>query len=250
MSGYTTFAAFYDRLMGNVDYASRAVYVLELMNKYRPNKTPQTVLDLACGSGSLSLEMMARGVDVIGVDSSEEMLAAAADKAGKQGKSLMLLCQDMRELDLYGTVDAAVCALDSLNHLCRTQELREVFRRLHLFIEPDGLFVFDVNTLYKHRHILGDNAFVFEEDDFFCVWRNRLLSNSAEVAMQLDFFVKDREDYRRLTDEVRERAYSKQTLCRLLTDAGFEPLAVLDDMTLLPPREDSERLVFVARRTQ
>lgn len=248
MSGYGTFAAFYDRLMADADYAGRTDYLLSLFTRHRPEKAPGTLLDLACGTGSLSLELMSRGVDVIGVDGSEEMLAIAAEKARDVGKPLMLLCQDMPELDLYGTVDGAVCALDSLNHLCRTAELEEVFRRLYLFIEPGGLFVFDVNTPYKHREVLGDNAFVFEKEDFLCVWRNELNDKTVVVDMQLDFFVKNGGRYIRLTDQVRERAYTEQTLRRLLDGCGFEPLAVYDDRTFQPPRADSERLVFAARR--
>lgn len=248
MSGYGSFAAFYDRLMGDVDYTARASYFLSLFEKFRPQKKAGTLLDLACGSGSLTLELMNRGIDVIGVDGSPDMLAKATEKAGKAGKSPLLLCQDMRRLDLYGTVDGAVCALDSLNHICKTTELAEIFRRLFLFIEPGGLFLFDVNTLYKHRRVLNDNAFVFEEPDFLCVWRNKLLSKTNEVDMQLDFFVGTEEYYQRFTDHVRERAYSEKTLRRLLTDAGFEVLAVYDDLSELPPRDTSERLIFAALR--
>ena len=183
MSGYGLFSSFYDRLMNDMDYEGRAAYLLSLFARFRPEKPPDTLLDLACGSGGLSLPLAARGIDVIGVDGSDEMLARAREKADQAGMSLLLLCQDMRELDLYGTVDGAVCVLDSLNHLCRTDDLAEVFRRLRLFIEPGGLFVFDVNTPYKHREILGDNAFVFEEEDFLCVWRNRLIERTCEVDM-------------------------------------------------------------------
>jgi ubiquinone/menaquinone biosynthesis C-methylase UbiE len=249
MSGYTSFSQFYDRLMEDVDYDARAGYLLSLFHKHRSEKPPNTLLDLACGSGSLSLGLIAQGVDIIGVDSSEDMLAVASDKAQKAGVGLMLLCQDMRELDLYGTVSGAVCALDSLNHLCQIDDIREVFRRLHLFIEPGGLLIFDVNTIYKHRKVLGNNAFVFEERDFICVWRNHLIARTVEVDMQLDFFVEKGEHYTRLTDSVRERAYSQQTLSRLLHQAGFETLGVYGDMTVEPPKEESERLVFVARRS-
>lgn len=252
MSGYAALSSFYDRLMGDVDYTARAGYLLSLMERHRPDKPPALVLDLACGSASLSLELIARGVEVIGVDGSGEMLAVAADKArqARVGESSLLLrCQDMRELDLYGTVDTAVCALDSFNHLCRTADLAEVLRRLRLFIEPDGLLLFDVNTPYKHRQALADNVFVFEQEDFVCVWRNRLIDRTAEVDMQLDFFVQNGETtYERFTDFVRERAYAESTWRRLLADAGFDTLAVYDDGTVQPPRPDSERLTLVARR--
>ena len=218
MSGYAALSGFYDRLMRDVDYAARADYLLSLFHLHRPQKPPGTLLDLACGSGSLAMKLSERGIDVIGVDGSEDMLSAASDKSVKTGIPLMLLCQDMRALDLYGTVDGAVSVLDSLNHLCSTGGLSEVFKRLFLFIEPGGLFIFDVNTIYKHRFVLGDNAFVFEEDDFLCVWRNRLIKRTSEVDMQLDFFVKQGNGYTRLTDSLRERAYSEGTLKRLLSE--------------------------------
>lgn len=248
MSGYGAFAAFYDCLMSDVDYKARSTYLLSLFKRFCPDQKIKTVLDLACGSGNLLLEIMNCGIDVIGVDGSPEMLAEAEKKSEKAGKSPLLLCQDMRKLDLYGTVDGAVCALDSLNHICETKGLEEIFHRLFLFIEPGGLFIFDVNTPYKHRHILCDNAFVFEKSNFLCVWQNKLLSRKNEVDMQLDFFVKDGAYYQRFTDHVRERAYSEKTLRRLLCEAGFELLAVYDDMSVLPAKETSERLIFVAKR--
>ena len=245
MSGYAAFAEFYDALTTDVDYAARADYLLELYRRWR-GQEPSLLLDLACGSGSLTLELAARGCDVIGVDGSEDMLAVAQEKAAAAGQTLLFLEQDMRELDLYGTVDGAFCILDSLNHLLSTAELAEVFRPLELFIGPGGLLVFDVNTPYKHRVILGDHSFVFEEDGFLCVWRNHYRSRTGEVDMLLDFFVEDGERYDRLTDVVRERAYALPTWKSLLEEAGFELLAVYEDMTLEPPQPDSQRWVLVA----
>lgn len=249
-NAYTAFAAYYDRLTGDVDYAGLAAYLRELFLRHQ-GAVPRTLLDLACGSGSLSLELAA-DAEVIGVDGSEDMLALAGEKAADAGRSLLFLRQDMRSLDLYGTVGGAVCVLDSLNHLLCTADIRSVLRRLRLFLEPGGLFVFDVNTPYKHRAVLGDNAFVFEEEDLFCVWRNRYFPRTGEVAMMLDFFVPSGEDgrYDRLSDEVRERAYAEPTLRRLLCEEGFEILAVYGDRSFAPPGPEEERLVFVARNTR
>lgn len=245
MSGYGDFAAFYDVLTADVDYAAWAEYILEVFARHG-GKANQ-LLDLACGSGSLALELAARGVDVIGVDGSQDMLAVAREKAEDAKPSPMFLCQDMRELDLYGTVDGAVCMLDSLSHLCDTKDIAETLRRLGLFIASNGLLVFDVNTPYKHREVLGDNAFVFEEDEFMCVWRNRFSEAKCEVSMQLDFFLEEDEGYTRYTDEVRERAYSLATWKKLLTEAGFDCLAVYGERSFDLPSEDAERWVFVAR---
>ncbi len=245
MSGYADFAAFYDVLTGDVDYAAWAEYLLAVFDRH--GCVHGELLDLACGSGSLSLELAARGVDVIGVDGSQDMLAIAREKAEDAGAAVMYLCQDMRELDLYGTVDGAVCLLDSLSHICETEELAEIFRRLGLFIAPDGLLVFDVNTPYKHRAVLGDNAFVFDEDEFMCVWRNRYNAARHEVSMQLDFFLEEDDVYRRYTDEVKERAYAMPTWKKLLAQAGFDLLAVYGERDFAEPTADAERWVLVAR---
>ncbi len=245
MNGYGTFAAFYDALTQDVDYAAWAEHLLALIDRH--GGRAQQMLDLACGSGSLSLELAARGCDVVGVDGSADMLAIAQEKAAEAGEDILFLCQDMRALDLYGTVDAAVCLLDSLSHILSTEDLREIFRRLGLFIAPDGLLIFDVNTPYKHAEILGDNAFVYEQDEFVCVWRNRYLPSSGEVAMQLDFFLEEDGVYTRHTDEVRERAYTMRTWQQLLREAGFDLLAVYDERSLAAPQDTTQRWVFVAR---
>lgn len=245
MSGYQAFSEFYDRLMQDVDYAARAEYLLSLFEKH--GNKPASVLDVACGSGSLCAELAQRGVDTIGVDASETMLAKAAAKL----PDALWLCQDMREMDLYGTVDGAVCILDSLNHLCRTADVAQVFRRTRLFVEPGGLFIFDVNTPYKHREVLADRSFVAEEEDVLCVWRNRYLPRSNEVEILLDFFVEQEDGrYERYWDTVRERAYSERTLRRLLEETGWETLAVYEDMTEQPPTTECQRMVFVARSTR
>ena len=245
MSGYQEFSEFYDLLMQNVDYAARADYLLSLFEKH--GSKPASVLDIACGSGNLCAELVRRGVDTVGVDASEAMLAKAVEKLPEA----LWLCQDMREMDLYGTVDGAVCILDSLNHLCRIADIAQVFRRTRLFVEPGGLFIFDVNTPYKHREVLADRSFVVEEEGVLCVWRNRYLPHSGEVAMLLDFFVEDEDGrYERYWDTVRERAYSERTLRRLLAETGWETLAVYEDMTEEMPTAECQRMVFVARSTR
>ncbi len=247
MAGYGVFASFYDRLTENVDYAAWADYLLGLFSRFQ-GKKPHLLLDLACGSGSLSEQLIARGVDVIGADGSPEMLMEAQEKSAPFGEKWMLLCQDMRDLDLYGTVDGAVCMLDALNHLTETRDLEEVFHRLGLFIEPGGLLIFDVNTPYKHREVLGDHAFVYEEPDFYCVWQNRYLPRRNETEITLDFFVPEGEErYNRYREQFRERAYSLKTWRELLEKAGFEVLAQFGELTENAPKEDEQRVVLVAK---
>lgn len=250
MNGYQDFSQFYDCLMADVDYDGYADYLLRLFERFSGCR-PHTVLDVACGSGSLCEALVAHGVDPIGVDVSETMLMSARQKPVLQEHNVLLLQQDMRELDLYGTADGAVCVLDSVNHLCNTADIAQFLRRLRLFVNPGGLFIFDVNTPYKHREVLGSNAFVFEEENFVCVWRNRFVEKSCEVDMLLDFFVETEDGaYERLTDTVRERAYSRRTLEKLLKETGWDCLAVLAHNTENEPAADCERWVIVARNNR
>ena len=243
MSGYESLAAFYDRLI-DVDYGAKAAYMRGLLARFgQPH--PACVLDLACGSGGLTVPLVAAGIEVIGTDLSEDMLIAAKQKL----PDTLFLQQDMRALELAAPVSAVVCGMDSINHLCRTADVAATFGGVYRALEDGGLFVFDVNTPYKHRAVLADNAFVLEDEDVLCVWQNRLIDRTAEVDMWLDFFIEQTDGrYERLCDHVRERAYSEKTLRRLLTDAGFTVLAVYEDMTEHAPAPDSERMVFVARR--
>jgi len=244
MSGYQALAGYYDRLM-STDYDALAAYLLSVFAHH--GTAPHTLLDLACGSGSLTAALTTHGLDVIGTDGSAEMLELACEKCPDS----LLLCQDMRELDLFDVVDGAVCTTDSLNHLLKTADLAAVFDRLRLFIAPGGLFVFDVNTPYKHRVTLGNNTFVLEDDDVLCVWQNFCNEKTATVQMALDFFeLQEDGRYERTSDLVRERAYSLPTLKKLLNTAGFELLAVYDDRTMNAPTPETERWTLVAVNTR
>ena len=244
MNEYRALAEYYDRLMA-VEYSARAAYLLSLFEKH--GRSPHTLLDLACGSGSLTAELTARGIDVIGVDGSQDMLTLAMEKCPQS----LLLCQDIRKLDLYDVVDGAVCTLDSLNHLLSTSDLATVFDRLRLFIAPGGLFIFDVNTPYKHAHTLGNRTFVLEDEDVLCVWQNAYHPADHTVDMLLDFFEEGEDGrYDRLSDDVRERAYSLATWKRLLKEAQFELLAVYGDMTTDEPTDTEDRWVLVAKNSR
>ena len=244
---YASLAAFYDRLTDDVAYTDRATYLHGLLRDFSA-KAPHSLLDLACGSGSLTVELAALGYDMTGVDLSTDMLALAMEK--ETDSDILWLCQDMRDLDLYDTVDAAVCTLDSINHLLTVSDIREVLERLRLFIGPHGLFVFDVNTPYNHREELGDNDYIYELDDVVCCWRNRYTPRNAVVDMQLDLFVEQNGSYERMTDYIRERAYSRRTLENVLRKTGFEVLAVYNDMTRDEADDGNSRWVFVAQNTR
>ena len=244
MSGYHIFSQFYDNLTFNVDYKKRADYIQSVLSLY--DHDWGLTLDLACGTGSLTLELKRRGVDVYGIDGSYDMLSQAMDKAADMGLEVLFLCQQMEQLDLYGTIDTCVCTLDSLNHITDPEQLQKVFNRVALFMNPDGTFVFDVNTVYKHQQILSNNTFVYDTDSVFCVWQNSLKENNI-VNIELDLFEREGESYFRSSEHFSERAYEIDELTRMLTKAGFEDIKVFHDMTTQPLRDDSDRAVFVAR---
>ena len=240
---YDLFAEYYDELMSDVDYPARAKYIDRIIRQYKPDA--HLLVDLACGTGSMTVEFAAMGYDVIGVDLSENMLSKAREKSDG---SILYLCQSMQELDMYGTIDAFVCTLDSLNHIEDRQQLLRALSRVSLFLEPDGVFVFDMNTPYKHECVLADNAFVCETEDVYCVWQNEY-SGNGRVNIALDFFEQQPDgSYLRECEDFCEVAYSFEETREMLHSAGLELMAAYDDMTFEPPCEESERIVFVASK--
>ena len=251
MSSYGVFAQYYDALTQNVRYAERAGRLHALIEKWqRPDMAEHILLDLACGTGSFSEAFARLGWDVIGADSSAEMLGKALDKKYESGLSVQYLQQDMRRLDLYGTVAVTVCALDSLNHLQSAEDVRAVFSRVNLFSEPGALFLFDVNTAYKHRSILCDNAFVYELPDVFCVWQNALCGKAPgyPVTVRLDFFERLGEGkYRRSTEEFTERIWPQELLAAIMQETGFTLLELLDGDSFDAPTAETQRLLYITR---
>lgn len=245
MNGYEDFAYVYDALTENVDYAQRGAYYQSLLKRY--GVTDGLLLDLACGTGSLSLYFAENGYEVIGVDGSPAMLSQAQQKAAQTERNVLFLCQPMQQLDLYGTVRGTVCALDSLNHLTDEAALEETIRRVALFTEPGGVFLFDVNTPYKHRTVLGDNTFVCETDSVYCVWQNEQMPKDT-VQITLDIFQSDGDAYYRSSEQFCERAYSTQTLTALLEKYGFSVAGIFAELTTDPPQADTQRIVFAAKK--
>ncbi len=246
MSRYGSFAEYYDSLTSNVDYRKTAEYVSDILNENRINKG--ILLDLACGTGTMSLILAQKGYDVIGVDNSPEMLGEAREKALEAGEDILFLCQDMCSIDLYGTVDCTVCLLDSLNHLESKEELLEAFKRVSLFTVPGGLFVFDVNTEYKHKYVLGDNTFVYDNDDVYCVWQNEYDDESKTVEIFLDFFQEENGLYRRSSEYFAERAFSDSDIKNLLSEAGFTDIKAYGELRKTAPSDTEERVFYVARK--
>lgn len=246
MSAYSSFALYYDVLTENVNYAQRADYFCGLLEHL--NHPAGLTLDLACGTGSLTLELKKRGLDIYGVDSSAAMLSVAQQKACEQELEVLFLRQQMQRLDLFGTVDTVICALDSINHLTAEKDILATFRRVSLFLNPGGYFIFDMNTLYKHRHILSNEVFVYDTEEVYCVWQNHYEEKTERVGIQLDFFGREGAVYHRSSEHFYERAYSVECIEELLQKAGLALYACYDELTFSAPRPDSERLVLVAKK--
>jgi 2-polyprenyl-3-methyl-5-hydroxy-6-metoxy-1,4-benzoquinol methylase len=247
MSGYSVFARYYDELTANIDYKKRADYFHLIIQKFKQTEN-MLLLDLACGTGSISEEMAKLSYDVIGVDNSEEMLGIAIEKKFDSGLPIQYLCQDMREIDMFGTIDVTICALDSINHLPSFDDVKKTFSKVSLFAEPDGLFIFDINTIYKHLNILADNTFTYETDDVFLVWENKLNKSNYDININLEFFERDGDKYYRSTENFIEKAYETSDIDNALIETGFEILAHYDDDSFNPPNDNSQRIVIVARK--
>ncbi len=243
---YNSFASVYDELTLNVDYKNRAEYVQSILNRY--GITDGLLLDLACGTGSMAVELSKMGYEVIATDASADMLMEAQNKAYDNEQSIMFLCQRMEETDLYGTVRAVVCALDSINHLPDYDTMAKTFDVLKNFVDDGGVMVFDVNTLYKHQNVLGNNTFVYDEKNVFCVWQNHLLQDERTVNINLDFFCKNGELYERFNENFNETAFTDEEIISAVESAGFRVLERLADMTENKPDDTTERIYYVIRR--
>ena len=249
MPGYGDFAYYYDLLTGNVNYEELCGCIHHLLCDNGVDEG--ILLDMACGTGTLSFLFEKKGYDVIGVDASEDILSVAQEKKIENGSDIVFLCQKMQELDLFGTVDAAVCTLDSLNHVTNEEDVRKIFEKVSLFMNDKGLFIFDVNTPYKHKNVLADNTFVYDLDTVYCVWQNTYNEKDGSTDICLDFFEQDAENpdaYYRSYEEFTEKGYEIGMLRKWVEEFGFEVLDVLDADTKQPLSEKSERALFVCRK--
>ena len=249
MDSYITLAECYDDFTEDVKYIKWADYLTGLFEKFGDGGEMKEILDLACGTGSLSFILAERGYEVIGTDASEEMLAVAQSKiTDTKGIPPMFLCQRMEELDLYGTVDAAVCCLDSLNYLTEKEALETAFSRLKFFVRPGGLFIFDVNTHDKFSFLDGQ-SFVRENDDYFCAWTAEYDEEEKLCSFYYDIF-RETEDglWERSFEEHTERAHSRAEIASALKASSFELVAEFGELSENPPEDGEQRIFYVARR--
>lgn len=244
---YNIFASVYDALTENVDYKKIADRIDALFGDKIKNQG--SLLDLGCGTGTLSFLLEEKGFEVIGIDKSEDMLAEAFEKKFELNSDALFLCQDLTELDLFGTAASAVCVLDTVNHIESKDKICEFFRRVSLFLEMGGLFLLDINTPYKHSEILADNTFVYDMNDVYCVWQNSYDKSAHRTDIDLDFFIKDGAGYFRESESFSEYEYEPEDIIFCLEQNGFTVQRLFDGYSENEPSEHIERLLILAQKT-
>ena len=245
MGAYEALAASYDRLTNDVNYGAIVAFYEEILKK--EGLKPRTAVDLACGTGSVSAILAGKGLSVIGVDMSEEMLTAAQQKCADLPNPPRFVRQSLQRLCLPRGVDLAVCALDSLDYITNPEDCKEAIRRVWKALNPGGIFIFDVNTPEKLRAMDGQ-VFLDEDDDVYCVWRGEFDRQTNICSYGMDLFQRQGKLWSRSFEEHREYAYSAETLVDYLKQAGFTKIAVYGDCRMAPPEAGEQRIYIKARK--
>ena len=245
MEAYKNLAASYDRLTNDVDYEATVAFYMQILE--REGVKPRTVVDLACGTGSVTAILARMGYPVLGVDMSEDMLTEAAMKTMDLEPMPRFACQLLQELRLPKAVDLAVCALDSLDYITDPADCAMAIKRIYKALNPGGIFIFDVNTPEKLRAMDGQ-VFLDEDDDVYCVWRGEFDEKTNICSYGMDLFQRHGAVWDRSFEEHREYAYSREQLMGYLKNAGFTHIEVYADREFVDPREGEQRIYFKARK--
>ena len=247
--GYSALAPVYYRLNDTVDYGAWADFIERIFEKYCVEK-PSLVLDLGCGTGAMTSALASRGYDMTALDISEDMLAVAEQRLRDEGHGDVLFIRaDMCSFELYGTVDAVVCCLDGINHLTSRDELLACFSTVENYLNPNGLFLFDLNTPHKFRTVYADRDYVLEDDGVMCCWRNRLNKKGDVVDFFLTVFEENGGGWSRTDGVERERAYGLRAIKNALEQCGMELVNVSADYQFSEPDADTDRWYITARKT-
>jgi ubiquinone/menaquinone biosynthesis C-methylase UbiE len=233
--------------MEDVNYPGWVDYIERIFKKH--GVKPVQIVDLACGTGNITLLLKERGYDVIGIDQSEDMLSVAKEKAVKNGMDIPFIYQDMRHLELHGPVDAITCICDGINYILSLRDLDMVFQSVCRYLKPDGIFIFDISSYYKLSSILGNNTIVRTDEDISYIWLNYFDRRSNICEMYLSFFTKEGEYYRRFDETHYQRAYKAEEIIRRLKHNGFKNIEAYQPFTFKPPKKSSQRIFFAARKT-
>lgn len=247
MEAYSSFAQVYDLFMDNVPYEEWSEYLIGLLREYEVEDG--LVVDLGCGTGKMTRLLEKSGYDMIGIDCSEEMLEIAREVQVESANSnILYLLQDMREFELYGTVRAVVSICDSINYIIEDEELEQVFRLVNNYLDPKGIFIFDLNTVYKYRELLGETTISENREEGSFIWDNFFDEEEQINQYDLTLFIKEEHDlYRKYEETHFQRAYTLERVKELLEKAGMEFVTAYDAFTKEPVKEISERIYVIAR---
>ena len=246
MEQYTNFAKVYDLFMDNVPYDKWVEQIRDILHK--ENIFDGLICDLGCGTGAITERLANIGYDMIGIDNSYDMLDIAMEKKYASGNDILYLCQDMRECELYGTVRAIVSGCDSLNYIQDLSGLEEVFSLVNNYLDPGGLFIFDMNTVYKYQNILGENTFSEVRDQAAFIWENTYDDNKRINEYDLNLFIKLENDiYKRFEERHVQRAYTFDEIVSAINSSNMQLEKYLDADTYGDLRENTERILFIAR---
>lgn len=245
MDSYTGFAEFYDLFMDNIPYSEWAHYLIDLLHDYNVNDG--LVLDMGCGTGNITELLAKAGYDMIGIDNSEDMLATAMDKRYDSGLDILYLLQDMREFELYGTVAAAVSICDSMNYILEYDELVQVFKLVNNYLDPNGVFIFDLNTIYKYEN-MGDTVIAENRDEGSFIWENSYFSDTKLNQYDLTIFAKDDDNrYTKFEETHVQRGYTLSEIQSALKDAGMDYITSYSAFTKSPVSGKEDRIYVIAR---
>lgn len=247
MDSYTSFAKVYDMFMDNIPYEEWCEYLVFLLKKYGCNDG--LVADLGCGTGTLTRLLSSKGYDMIGIDNSQDMLSIAMEHQQDKKSNILYLLQDMREFELYGTVNAVVSICDSINYILEEEELVQVFKLVNNYLNPGGVFIFDCNTLFKYRQ-MGDSVIAENREEGSFIWENDFSEEDHINIYDLTLFIQKEEEkncYYKYEETHYQRGYTLEQMKDCIKASGMELLAIYDAFTMNPPTNESERVYFVAR---
>ena len=248
MSPYTHFALVYDSFMDNVPYDEWTLVIHEILSQHQSEN--DLVLDLGCGTGTLTEKLANFGYNMIGIDNSLEMLEMARRKKEASGHDILYLHQDMREFELYGTVKAIVCLCDSINYILNPTDLKQTFTLVNHYLDPKGLFIFDFNTTYKYKEIIGNQTIAENQKDKSFIWENYYHEEERINEIELTLFIKSEgEVYHKFKEIHHQRAYDLQEIKKLIKESGLEFIQAFDDYTKKEITTKSERILLIARNS-
>ncbi len=231
--------------MSDIPYNEWIEYLKNIWTKY--NFKPKLIAELGCGTGNITTLLAKQNYDMIGIDISEDMLIIAKEKALKQSLNILYLSQDMRYFELYGTVDCIISLCDSINYITSSEDLLKIFKLVNNYLEPKGIFIFDINTEYKYKNILASNTFAETTKDAAYIWENFYDEEQKINEYYMNFFVKHKVNYKRFEEFHYQKAYSINEIKMFIEESGLKLLDVYDAFTFDEPKFDSERVYFIVQ---